>query len=203
MMTVDDQICFQAMSKQSRLLCVPASVLSDYVLAQLPARSLGCAAMACVKLRRGASGATLHLAHSLGLEPRDGETVSSLLFAVRVLQQHSPGEDEQGGEVLTFGHGGSGQLGHGGTGSEFVPWTVDVLAGKRVVQMAAGGRHTAVLTSDGEVLTFGLGVDGQLGHGVGVFRELVLRTVEGLLRKHVVQIAAGANHIAVLAIGTS
>ena len=50
------------------------------------------------------------------------------------------------GEVLTFGDGKDGQLGHGGQGSESVPRRVDALVGKRVVQMAAGGYHMAMLT---------------------------------------------------------
>ena len=65
----------------------------------------------------------------------------SLLFAIRMLQPHLPGDDEQGisGEVLTFGRGRGprsgdlGQLGHGGGGNELVPRTVDALAGKCVV----------------------------------------------------------------------
>ena len=176
------------------LLSVPYGVLSDFALVRLPARSLGCAAMACVKLRQCASDPTLQLAHSLGLEPRDGETTGSLLFAIRVLQPHFlPGDEEQGGgEVLTFGRGDSGQLVHGGTGSELVPRTVEALAGKRVVQVAAGGSHTAVLTSDGEMLTFGRGGSGQLGHG-GTGDELVPRTVQALAGKRVVQIVAAAG----------
>lgn len=75
--------------------------------------------------------------------------------------------DEPGGmEVRTFGRGSSGQLGHGDRVSQNVPKVVETLKGKhRIVQVAAGDRHTAVLTAEGEVLTFGNGTWGQLGHG--------------------------------------
>ena len=38
-----------------------------------------------------------------------------------------------------------GHLGHGGEEDERVPRSVEALVGKRVVQMAAGAFHTAVL----------------------------------------------------------
>ena len=75
--------------------------------------------MACVKLRQCASDATLQLARSLGLEPRDSETMGSLLFAVHTLQRSV--DEEGSGEVLTFGAGLNGQLGHGGTENEREP----------------------------------------------------------------------------------
>ena len=76
---------------------------------------------------------------------------------------------------------------------------MDALAGKRVVQMAAGMDHTAVLTIDGEAFTFGCGLDGRLGHG-GQGVERVPRRVEALVGKHAVRVVAGAEHTAVLAI---
>ncbi len=36
----------------------------------------------------------------------------------------------------------------------------------RVVRVAAGQQHCMALTADGEVYSWGLGVFGQLGHGV-------------------------------------
>ena len=57
--------------------------------------------------------------------------------------------------MLTFGEGEHGKLGHDGEDRGYVPRTVDALVRKRVVQVAAGGGHAAVLTGEGEVLTFG------------------------------------------------
>ena len=59
------------------------------------------------------------------------------------------------GELFTFGHGGSGRLGHGGRQNEHVPRLVDALAGKKVIGVAAGEYHTVVWTDDNTVFTFG------------------------------------------------
>ena len=140
-------------ASSSLLLSVPDSVLSDFALVRLPARSLGCAAMACVKLRQCAGDAILQIARSIHVRRREGESLGSVLFAIRVLKPSWAVEERaQGGggecEVFTFGEGDDGKLGHGGEDNEPVPRRVDALVGKRVVQMAAGVYHTAVVTSD-------------------------------------------------------
>jgi len=56
--------------------------------------------------------------------------------------------------------------------------------------------HTAVWTGDGEVFTFGQGIDGKLGHG-GHQNESVPRLVEALAGKKVVGASSGGCHIAV------
>jgi hypothetical protein len=68
-----------------------------------------------------------------------------------------------GGAVFTFGYGGHGQLGHGNQEDQLTPRRVEALVGHRVVRVAAGLYHTAVLTEDGVVLTFGYNRSGQLG----------------------------------------
>ena len=56
---------------------------------------------------------------------------------------------DNGQEVLSFGGNANGELGReGGTWS---PAPVPALRGARVVQLAAGGFHSAALTADGEV----------------------------------------------------
>ena len=70
----------------SPLLSVPDDLISDFALVRLPARSLGCAAMACVKLRQCASDAILQIARSIHVRRREGESLGSLLFAIRVLK---------------------------------------------------------------------------------------------------------------------
>jgi len=84
------------------------------------------------------------------------------------------------GELFTFGDGDYGKLGHGGQQHELVPRLVEGLGGKKAIGAAAGGWHTAVWTDAGELFTFGLGQNGQLGHGEGQY-ELVPRLVEALL----------------------
>jgi alpha-tubulin suppressor-like RCC1 family protein len=70
------------------------------------------------------------------------------------------------GRLFTFVYGASGQLGHSDTNSQDVPAEVGEarLRCARVVFAAAGGLHSAVVTMEGRVFTWGYGVYGQLGH---------------------------------------
>ena len=92
---------------------------------------------------------------------------------------HSLVTSGKAGEIWSFGYGGFGQLGHGGTGSEAVPRLIEALSGVVVRQVAAGARHSIVLTRDGDVFTWGWGVYGQLGQG-NTASQLVPKRVEGL-----------------------
>jgi alpha-tubulin suppressor-like RCC1 family protein len=70
------------------------------------------------------------------------------------------------GKLYTWGMGRDGQLGHGDTEPRSEPTLVcGNLADKTVVAVSCGATHTAALTDDGKVYTFGGGVSGQLGHG--------------------------------------
>jgi alpha-tubulin suppressor-like RCC1 family protein len=96
------------------------------------------------------------------------------------------------GEILSFGDGEFGKLGHGGEGNEMVPRLIEALNHVAVKQVAAGGVHSMVLTRDGDVFTWGYGgVGGQLGHG-NMDSNLVPKRVEGLT--NVTDIAAGSFH---------
>ncbi|KAA0149885.1 hypothetical protein FNF31_07143 [Cafeteria roenbergensis] len=76
------------------------------------------------------------------------------------------------GAVFAFGDGANGQLGY--TSSSTVGDTdltkpasagpID-LGGEAAAAIAAGGSHSAVITTRGALFTFGLGFSGQLGHG--------------------------------------
>ncbi len=83
------------------------------------------------------------------------------------------------GEVLSFGEGLYGRLGHGGSVIQRVPKVIEALRGTRVVAIAAGGRHSMVLTDEGAVLSFGMGYSGQLGHGDEGLK-LVPKVIAGL-----------------------
>jgi len=78
--------------------------------------------------------------------------------------EHSACLTSDGG-VFTFGHGGYGQLGHGGKSSEVLPRKVMELMGTDVTQVACGKLHTlAFVPSRGRLYSFGLGGSGQLGN---------------------------------------
>ncbi|CAK0863214.1 unnamed protein product [Prorocentrum cordatum] len=69
------------------------------------------------------------------------------------------------GHLWTCGAGFSGLLGHGGLEDCAQPRLLEPLAHKRAVAVAAGARHSAAVTSDGQVYTWGAADLGQLGHG--------------------------------------
>jgi len=65
----------------------------------------------------------------------------------------------------------------------------------RVVQIACGLHHSVLLTSSGDVLTFGSNQHGQLGHSDFAIREVPTKV---LINATIVQIAAGSNHTVLL-----
>jgi hypothetical protein len=68
--------------------------------------------------------------------------------------------------VYAWGYGGEGQLGLGSTYNNPIPMLVGgVLGTKVVVQVAASQFHSAAITEDGRLYTWGAGEDGRLGHG--------------------------------------
>ena len=97
--------------------------------------------------------------------------------------------------VFSFGGGGNGQLGLGGTGNEPVPKKIEDLPGIQAI--AAGRLHSLVLTESGEVYSIGRGSSGQLGHG-DTGNELTPRKIEDL--PDIQAIAAGDSHSLVLTV---
>ena len=103
------------------------------------------------------------------------------------------------GRVYTWGLGKDGRLGHANRESHFVPHLVQSLAQYQVKQVACGGLHTGALTTDGRVLTWGLGKDGRLGHGDET-DQLAPKLVELLLPagSPIRQVLCGGHHTAAL-----
>ncbi|KAM9808340.1 putative E3 ubiquitin-protein ligase HERC3 [Neosynchiropus ocellatus] len=101
------------------------------------------------------------------------------------------------GGVFGWGGNQSGQLGLGDTTDRHTPTLVTPLNMKRSVQISCGREHTAVLTKDGAVLTFGSGRFGQLGHN-SFRQELQPRLVAELWGARVIRIACGSYHTLVL-----
>eukprot|EP00934_Nitzschia_sp_Nitz4_P006496 Nitzschia sp. Nitz4//scaffold145_size56662//25408//27333//NITZ4_006557-RA/size56662-snap-gene-0.86-mRNA-1//1//CDS//3329536577//6486//frame0 len=100
--------------------------------------------------------------------------------------------------VFTWGRGEDGQLGLGDTSDQDEPTYVDALRGVGVRQIACGSGHTVVLTTDGEVYTWGRGDDGRLGHGDNGWKY-VPRITQSLAGHVVVQVTCGSYHTAAVA----
>ncbi|KAL0701374.1 hypothetical protein Bca4012_057496 [Brassica carinata] len=101
------------------------------------------------------------------------------------------------GKVFTMGSTVYGQLGNP-TADGKLPCSVeDKLANDCVEEVACGAYHVAVLTSRNEVLTWGKGANGRLGHG-DVEDRNAPTLVEALKERHVKYIACGANFTAAI-----
>lgn len=78
--------------------------------------------------------------------------------------EHSAVTDARGA-MYTFGWGRYGNLGHGHARDLHVPTLVESLKGQHVTDPICGWRHSAALTDQGRLWTFGWSKYGQLGHG--------------------------------------
>uniref|UniRef100_K7GDA3 Uncharacterized protein n=1 Tax=Pelodiscus sinensis TaxID=13735 RepID=K7GDA3_PELSI len=97
------------------------------------------------------------------------------------------------GAVYSWGKNDFGQLGLGDTENKYNPSYIRALEHKKTVYISCGGEHTAVLSQDGLVCTFGAGGFGQLGHN-STQNELIPRIVAELFGAKVSQIACGRWH---------
>ncbi|XP_042351684.1 probable E3 ubiquitin-protein ligase HERC3 isoform X2 [Plectropomus leopardus] len=101
------------------------------------------------------------------------------------------------GGVFGWGRNDCGQLGLRDTTDRDIPTPVYGLNMKKTVYMSCGEDHTAVLTKDGAVFTFGSGRYGQLGHN-SFSDELRPRLVAELWGAKVTEIACGRHHTLVM-----
>ena len=72
-------------------------------------------------------------------------------------------EHQQAGVVYSWGNGANYQLGTGATGLQAGPVRLDALRKELVVQIAAAKFHSAAVTKDGRLFTWGFGRGGRLG----------------------------------------
>ncbi|NXM51707.1 HERC5 ligase, partial [Gymnorhina tibicen] len=94
------------------------------------------------------------------------------------------------GAVYSWGKNSFGQLGLGDTKDRDCPSYVGALEHWKTVFISCGADHTAVLSKEGLVCTFGAGGSGQLGHN-STRNELLPRVVAELWGARVSLIACG------------
>ncbi|KAI5066009.1 hypothetical protein GOP47_0018633 [Adiantum capillus-veneris] len=101
------------------------------------------------------------------------------------------------GKVWNWGGNANYELGRGDNRSRCKPSIIPEIEGMHVVQIACGGYHSAILTAEGRVLTWGRGGDGQLGHG-SWDNGRTPKVVEALAHLRVAYIACGSFSTAVI-----
>ncbi|XP_027091658.2 PH, RCC1 and FYVE domains-containing protein 1-like isoform X1 [Coffea arabica] len=141
------------------------------------------------------------LGHGVGKDVIQPQLVESLSFCsvdfVSCGEFHSCAVT-LAGEVYTWGDGthNAGLLGHGSDVSHWIPKRISgPLEGLQVAMVTCGPWHTALITSTGQLFTFGDGTFGVLGHGD---RENVTfpREVESLSGLRTIAVACGVWHTA-------
>ena len=70
-------------------------------------------------------------------------------------------------ELFIWGRGEDGHSGCGETADHHLPQRIEKLNQVDISQICCGSGHTVVLSSSGEVYSWGRGDDGRLGHGDG------------------------------------
>lgn len=121
------------------------------------------------------------------------------------------------GDLYTWGGGMYGKLGHGNESGHSTPKKVEGLVGFPVSQIACGSRHTAVVTTSGQLYTWGdvrlkfytmlffvISItlllcknqkeNGVTGHGETDGHQYTPKLLERLARKRVVQLSACGFH---------
>ena len=105
------------------------------------------------------------------------------------------------GAVISWGADTWGRCGHGSSDDQkLLPRRVQTLIVVRARCVLAGGFHNLVMTEEGTLYLFGLGADGQLGHG-SVGEEHSRRMIDALRYVRITVAAAGMNHPLALAKG--
>ncbi|XP_005491085.1 putative E3 ubiquitin-protein ligase HERC4 isoform X1 [Zonotrichia albicollis] len=97
------------------------------------------------------------------------------------------------GAIFGWGRNKFGQLGVNDDTDRYVPTLLKSLRSQKVVHICCGEDHTAALTKEGGVFTFGAGGYGQLGHN-STGHEINPRKVFELMGSVVTQITCGRQH---------
>lgn len=124
-------------------------------------------------------------------------------YVIKKVAVHSGGKHAMAltldGKVFSWGEGEDGKLGHGNRLSLDRPRMIESLKSKRIRDIACGSSHSAAISSNGELYTWGLGEYGRLGHGDNL-TQLRPKLVKALLGHHIIQVACGSRDAQTLAL---
>ncbi|CAH0390182.1 unnamed protein product [Bemisia tabaci] len=124
-------------------------------------------------------------------------------YVIKKVAVHSGGKHAMAltldGKVFSWGEGDDGKLGHGHQLSSDKPCMIEYFKTKRMRDIACGSSHSAAISSNGELYTWGLGEYGRLGHGDSL-SQYRPKLVKSLLGKHVVKVACGSRDAQTLAL---
>lgn len=142
-------------------------------------------------------GSTTHRTQPVAVVT-SGTLAGKTITAIAAGDQHSLALTSEG-KVFAWGSNSFDQLGTEALQDSAVPAAVDTrgaLRGKTITAIAAGYRHSLVLSSDGEVFSWGSNGNGKLGDGTRIDpRTPVKVDASGALAgKRVVAIAAAEDH---------
>ncbi|KAL3066453.1 hypothetical protein OYC64_016412 [Pagothenia borchgrevinki] len=195
------------LSKRGQVLCVDSKLVPRPMQMLCAVSQVACGSHHSVALTKDGQVYTWGQGSrgQLGLGERQPSTKSpqhlNSLSAVPLVQVAAGGGQSfalsVSGAVFSWGSNHCGQLGLGDTTDRHTPTPVHCLNLKKTTHISCGKAHTATLTKDGGVFTFGSGEYGQLGHNS--FRdELRPRLVAELWGAKVTKIACGRHHTLVL-----
>jgi len=100
------------------------------------------------------------------------------------------------GKLFTWGYGSNGRLGHGDEADVPIPTEVATLSDEKIIHVSCGGHHTAAVTDNGLLYTWGWNHYGQLGHGSVSLNDCTPTPlmVEALKSNIVLQVSCGEQH---------
>jgi len=113
------------------------------------------------------------------------------IIAISAGNEHLLALDEDG-IIWGLGQNNWGQIGDGATTYALTPVRVEFPTGVTILQIEGGGTHSAALTNDGYVYTWGRNNNGQLGFASETELVTIPTRVEGIDR--IVRLAANRDH---------
>ena len=100
---------------------------------------------------------------------------------------------DENGRLFSWGYNNYGQLGNSSKFASGVPKQIQMQGGRLVKDVAAGDNFSLALMETGEVMSWGCGSSGQLGHGNT--SDLNMPKILDI-KEEVVNVSCGENHSA-------